>query len=75
MFLCLSWIINKLLFGNLFGSDRPRTIEDEIEEQRSQEGNVKIYRNNQEQKASKPSIQDLGEDVDFEEIDDSKDNK
>lgn len=66
IFLAMSWVINKLLFGNLFS---PPTLEDKIKEQKAKEGTIRIYKNSQPTgKPAKPTIQDLGEDVEYEEI-------
>lgn len=64
LFFGISWLINKILFGS---SSQP-TIEEEIQKQKNQEGQTRIYRNNTPTKPAKPTINDLGEDIDYEEI-------
>ncbi len=45
----------------------PPTLEEQIEEIKSQEGTVRIYKEDTAQPA-KPTVQDLGQDVEYEEI-------
>ncbi|MCQ2251105.1 MAG: hypothetical protein MJZ66_08345 [Bacteroidales bacterium] len=65
IFFGLSWLVNKLLFG---GVSAPPTQEELIEQQKAQEGTVHIYKNDNASKPAKPTIQDLGQDVEFEEV-------
>jgi len=66
MFFALSWLANKILFGRIYN---PPSKEDLIEEQKAQEGTVRIYKNpEQTNKPAKPTIQDLGQDVEYEEV-------
>lgn len=64
MVLLVYWTISRI--NRLF---EPPTIEEQIERIKEQEGTVKIHKSNrQEAEHPKPKLQDLGTDIDFEEV-------